>query len=107
MLPVVIFTLLYNLPKFFELYVKQDMMMKTVNCSEVTEFTNPINESYIGNCTSQPDGNITIPDLDENANVRYKISIAATSLRTNRIYIRVYILWLNLIVQVHILKKIH
>ena len=33
-------------------------------------------------------------------NIRYKISIAATSLRTNQIYIRVYILWINLIFQV-------
>ena len=32
--------------------------------------------------------------------IRYKISIAATSLRTNQIYIRVYILWINLIFQV-------
>ena len=34
-LPVIIFTILYNVPKFFELYVKEEVMTKTLNCSEV------------------------------------------------------------------------
>ena len=35
MLPVIIFTILYNVPKFFELYVKEEVMTKTLNCTEV------------------------------------------------------------------------
>ena len=41
-------------------------------------------------------------ELDEYNNPRYEVSIAATDLRTNRLYIRIYILWLNLIIQVKI-----
>ena len=57
-------------------------------------------EDHHENCTLYDNYNVTVPDLDENQNLRYKISIAATSLRTNQIYIRVYILWINLIFQV-------
>ena len=97
-----IFTLVYNLPKFFELYVKKDVMLKSVDCLEIME-----NQSYIEyrhNCTTTTDDwedqkvNVTV--LDHNDEPQYKISITATDLRINRIYIRVYILWLNLIVQI-------
>ena len=37
---------------------------------------------------------------DENDNPTYKVIISPTDLRTNRLYIRIYILWLNLIIQV-------
>ena len=60
-------------------------------------------EDHHENCTLYDNYNVTVPDLDENQNLRYKISIAATSLRTNQIYIRVYILWINLIFQVGLL----
>ena len=99
-LPVMIFTLVYNLPKFFELYVKKDVMLKSVDCLEIME-----NQSYIEyrhNCTSDDweDQKVNVTVLDHNDEPQYKISITATDLRINRIYIRVYILWLNLIVQI-------
>ena len=97
-LPVIIFTILYNVPKFFELYVKKEVVTKTLNCSDVIEDLSY--EEHHENCTLNEMGNVTVPDLDENQNLRYKISIAATELRKNQIYIRVYILWINLIFQV-------
>ena len=97
-LPVIIFTILYNVPKFFELYVKEEVVTKTLNCSDVIEDLSY--EEHHENCTLNEMGNVTVPDLDENQNLRYKISIAATELRKNQIYIRVYILWINLIFQV-------
>ena len=74
-------------------------MNKTLNCSDIL-----IDSLYLEhheNCTLNESANVTVPDLDENNSKKFKISIAATSLRTNRIYIRVYILWLNLIIQVN------
>ena len=65
-----------------------------------THITITFYEDHHENCTLYDNYNVTVPDLDENQNLRYKISIAATSLRTNQIYIRVYILWINLIFQV-------
>ena len=86
------------MPKFFELYVKEEVVTKTLNCSDVIEDLSY--EEHHENCTLNEMGNVTVPDLDENQNLRYKISIAATELRKNQIYIRVYILWINLIFQV-------
>ena len=98
-MPVILFTLLYNLPKFFELYVKKSYLTKTLNCSDILSNPDDYTEHF-DNCTFNEMGNVTIPDLDENQEPRYSISIAPTVLRGNRIYIRVYTLWLNLIVQV-------
>ena len=101
-LPVMIFTLVYNLPKFFELYVKKDVMLKSVDCAEIMADQSYL--EYRPNCTidtedwAQQKVNVTV--LDQNDEPQYKISITATDLRINRIYIRVYILWLNLIVQI-------
>ena len=80
------------------MYVKEEVVTKTLNCSDVIDDLSY--EEHHENCTLNEMGNVTVPDLDENQNLRYKISIAATSLRTNQIYIRVYILWINLIFQV-------
>ena len=38
--------------------------------------------------------------IDDENNTRYSISIAPTKIRSNRLYIRIYILWCNLIIQV-------
>ena len=74
-------------------------MTKTLNCSDILSNASYYME-YYDNCTFNEMGNVTIPDLDENQNLRYRISIAPSTLRGNRTYIRVYTLWLNLIVQV-------
>ena len=47
-LPVIIFTILYNVPKFFELYVKEEVMTKTLNCTEVLS-----EDLYYGNMGCQ------------------------------------------------------
>ena len=126
-----IFTLLYNLPKFFELYIKEDLLTKVVNCEEM-ESEPDLYSKYLKNCTEADSmKNITIPDLggekflticliiigyllyiciiffimyyliiDDENNTRYSISIAPTKIRSNRLYIRIYILWCNLIIQV-------
>ena len=97
-LPVMIFTLVYNLPKFFELYVKKDIMIKSVNCTDIIE--DPAYSEYKENCTENLAEMINVTVLDQNDQPQYKISIGATDMRINRIYIRVYIIWLNLIVLV-------
>jgi hypothetical protein len=79
-------------------------MTKIINCTTIFEVEEY--QQYVQNCTSydvgtaDDEGQVTIPILDDYGHDQYTLSIAATSLRTNRIYIRVYILWLNLIVQV-------
>ena len=58
-----IFTLLYNLPKFFELYIKEDLLTKVVNCEEIESEPN-LYSTYLKNCTEADSmTNITIPDL--------------------------------------------
>ena len=94
-----IFTLVYNLPKFFELYVKKDILIKSMNCTDILG-EETIYEEYKANCTEDISQQFNVTDLDQNDQPQYKISIAATEIRINRIYIRVYILWLNLIVQI-------
>ncbi len=108
---MVIFTLLYNLPKFFELYVKKEIVVKnstdTNNETILVDVCSPalailtnltsVTESTARNCSATVQEN---PNPNEEENQEFQISIAPTSLRTNRIYIRVYILWLNIIVQV-------
>ena len=68
MLPVIIFTLLYNLPKFFEIYVNEEMVTKTLNCSDILSDT--FYQELHANCTLNESGNITLPDKDSEDNVR-------------------------------------
>ena len=68
-LPVIIFTILYNVPKFFELYVKEEVIEKTLNCTEVLSDSNY--EDHHENCTLYDNYNVTVPDLDENQNLRF------------------------------------
>ena len=61
-LPVLIFTFLYNLPKFFELYVKENPITKVVECIDVIDEPN-VYSKYLKNCTEDSISNITIPDF--------------------------------------------
>ena len=72
MVPVLVFTLLYNVPKFFEL---------TTERLAVDEFNQPLN--------------LTL----EEAN-RTIITLQPTNLRLNEWYIRIYIQWLNIVLHI-------
>ena len=61
-LPVLIFTFLYNLPKFFELYVKENPITKVVECIDIIDEPN-VYSNYLKNCTEDSISNITIPDF--------------------------------------------
>ena len=84
-IPVFIFTLLYNVPKFFEL----TLVYVPVDHVEEIQANDP---------------NATLPSFElydwTNYTGRVRVELKPTSLRINRIYIRVYILWMNLIVQI-------
>ena len=99
MMPVIAFTVLYNLPKFFELYVEKTLVTKNLTCYEI--LATPFYKEHHGNCTLNETGIVNVPEFDAELNLKHQVKIAATNLRTNSVYIRVYILWFNLIVQVH------
>ena len=73
MIPVLAFTLVYNVPKFFELYAERV----------------PADEA----------GNELINATLAEAN-RTMIVLRPTELRVNEWYIRIYILWMNLLLQI-------
>ena len=71
-----IFTLLYNLPKFFELYIKEDLLTKVVNCEEIESEPN-LYSTYLKNCTEADSmTNITIPDLGRGKNPHNNIRLS-------------------------------
>lgn len=88
-LPVIIVTLLYNLPKFFELTVTTDMMMQNKTCLEILEA--PHYQEYHANCTDDETANVSVP--------KYQVNIQASDIRANSWYIRYYLVWLNMITQ--------
>jgi hypothetical protein len=49
-LPVVILTLLYNIPKFFELYVREDMIKTCFNGTDTYNITINVNGLSINDC---------------------------------------------------------
>ena len=61
-LPVTIFTILYNVPKFFELYVREDPITEEVECQDVMDDPDTYSK-YLKNCTDDVNQNITIPVL--------------------------------------------
>jgi len=87
-IPVVIFTLLYNVPKFLELRV-------TWRCD--------LYQPPKGvNVTAMDMANMTADDM-EKANVtcgKQEPGISPTAMRTEKVDVRVDILWLNLFVQI-------
>lgn len=102
-IPVIIFTLVYNVPKFFELSIEYE----------------PTEEGVFERFVSANHPNATDDALFNDANVSaslresfidgfdwnnytgsYQVNLKPTELRLDRIYIRVYILWMNLILQI-------
>ena len=111
-LPIIIFSLIYNIPKFFELQVKtlrtDDGIISL--CQELH-----INEEYISDDTDDPvilenpsSDNCNESSFDDSNMVKITVifhslchgifqveKIAATSLRMNPIYIKLYLIYLN------------
>ena len=84
-LPVTIFTLVYNLPKFFELKIEKQLVQDLESSENCTDL------SIGNNCSSEAS------DLQDD---NYYYVLVPTALRTNALYVRIYILWSNMIVQV-------
>lgn len=80
---MVIFTAVYNVPKFFELYVKEEVI-----CFNDEHFDN-VTTPYSDPTQCQDPLNYTI-----------QLHILPTDMRKNSTYIRVYILWMNLLIQI-------
>ena len=78
-IPVICFSLLYNVSKFFELNVKEVRILILSNGTEIWE-------GYLDNQT-----------IAENEPLNSTLQLHPTDLRLNPVYIRVYILWMNLI----------
>ena len=78
-LPTVIFAIIYNIPKFFEL---------TVNSEHNVTNTSMNKDGFINNLVRSMDENDTL-DVGE--------KIGPTSLRLHPLYIKVYLIYLNLI----------
>ena len=94
-IPVVLFTLVYNIPKFFELRVKttcQELPTGDIKSENISDIRSE-NDEFIRNLTKQIDNRTDCNGTD-------RLIIEPTELRTNRTYITVYIMWMNLIVQV-------
>eukprot|EP00090_Calanus_glacialis_P041104 TRINITY_DN7219_c0_g1_i6.p1 TRINITY_DN7219_c0_g1~~TRINITY_DN7219_c0_g1_i6.p1 ORF type:complete len:353 (-),score=61.97 TRINITY_DN7219_c0_g1_i6:158-1171(-) len=77
-LPVAAFSILYNIPKFFEL------------TTEVRTFTRYNNLTNISNLTEAD-------DMQNNVSEVEMIAVVATSLRQNTIYVQVYLIYMNLV----------
>ena len=72
-IPVATFSIIYNIPKFFEL------------TTEVRTFTRYNNLTNISNLTGVEDMQVEM------------ILVVATSLRQNTIYVQVYLIYMNLV----------
>ena len=83
LVPVCLFALLYNLPKFFELRLER------VSAAAEVE----------GNATAAA-ANATAAPQEEDDEDNYELSLRATELRKNKLYVRVYLIWMNLFIQV-------
>ena len=83
LVPVCLFALLYNLPKFFELRLER------VSAAAEVE----------GNATAAA-ANATAATQEEDDEDNYELSLRATELRKNKLYVRVYLIWMNLFIQV-------
>ncbi|TRY71961.1 hypothetical protein TCAL_14087 [Tigriopus californicus] len=82
-IPVLLFTAAYNIPKFFELYVEEEIIC--------------FNDERFDNATAP----YTDPlDCEDPLNHTIQLHILPTDLRTNSTYIRVYILWMNFLIQI-------
>lgn len=86
-IPVNLISILYNVPKFFELTVTEVVTVALANGTII-----PINETLLN------DTNL-FNDNSSNT-IQTTLMLRPTDLRTNPIYIRVYILWMNLIVNI-------
>eukprot|EP00095_Tigriopus_kingsejongensis_P007902 snap_masked-scaffold132_size323655-processed-gene-1.0 protein:Tk07902 transcript:snap_masked-scaffold132_size323655-processed-gene-1.0-mRNA-1 annotation:"solute carrier family 12 member 9" len=80
-IPIIIFSLGYTIPKFFELRL-EDV---------------PINGGTALN-ESLALGNGTLVDVEPEA--QFKTLLVPTSLRRNKLYIRIYLIWINLFAQI-------
>ncbi|TRY79944.1 hypothetical protein TCAL_06554, partial [Tigriopus californicus] len=92
-IPVVVFTMLYNVPKFFELTVVRipSFLDNTTNWESVNETT------FVSEHGCYVYNNATDTYNLDNYTGPLMFELKPTSLRLDRIYIRVYILWMNLL----------
>ena len=112
-LPIIIFSVSYNIPTFFELQVKTLLRTDDGSISLCQELH--INEEYISDGTEDPvilenpsSDNCNESSFDDSNMVKITVifhslchgifqveKIAATSLRMNPIYIKLYLIYLN------------
>eukprot|EP00092_Neocalanus_flemingeri_P002178 GFUD01002318.1.p1 GENE.GFUD01002318.1~~GFUD01002318.1.p1 ORF type:complete len:248 (-),score=47.87 GFUD01002318.1:746-1489(-) len=90
-LPVSAFSIIYNIPKFFEL---------TTETRTFTEYTNFTRPSMISNLT-EVDGvgevqTLNTSDMQNISAEVQMIAVVATSLRQNTYYVQVYLIYMNL-----------
>ena len=95
MVPVVIFTLVYNVPKFLELSI-QYVPILDANATVTSSTNDTVSDNDNATATTA-----NYDDFDwTNYTGPYQVQLKPTELRLNRTYIRVYILWMNLILQI-------
>ena len=83
-IPVILFSILYNVSKFFELNVVEERTMTLEN------------GTIVRSATAEEWLNLTMLELDHD-NVTYNLRLQPTKLRLDSMYITIYILWMNLI----------
>ena len=78
-IPVILFSILYNISKFWELDIYEERSLT------------------FSNGTTVPEKRLTNETIAANEPLNVTVYLEPTDLRKNSLYIRIYILWMNLI----------
>ena len=78
-IPVILFSVLYNISKFWELDIYEERSLT------------------FSNGTTVPEWRLTNETIAANEPLNVTVYLEPTELRKNSLYIRIYILWMNLI----------
>ncbi len=90
---MVVFAVLYTLPKFFELRLER-VAIPRAGASNATTAATDLNATA------------TFEDEAEEDPVEYRTDLRPTAMRKNKVYIVLYLIWLNLFVQVRIARRL-
>ena len=97
-LPIAIFSVLYNVPKFFELYALPCILQKPINITNLKESNyEELEIVSLSNVSSSCFYNSVFETANDRAWKMNKYFILPTSLRLNTSYVSVYAIWMNLI----------
>merc|ERR1711892_817053 len=89
--PITMFSILYNLPKFWELRVAR-------NIKNLPNVTNISDSSFLSESVQFDYENISSLETDFDKTLSPEFGIFPTDMRQNPLYVKIYLIYMNLII---------